>query len=721
MLVILALGCAAFVAVVTINFGAAAAAAIMGVVSVFYLTLNAIAGDKKDDKKALISRLFRISWITHAASAVVWAGAIGAALYPFMQEVLFDDLKVTVVDELRLPVSDAEVSMTLGNWHRSVAVSNNGVASLSYPLRWGPKVGSLRITERGKITELQILRKDARFEELVVSIGSNTPRFRVTHLSLRLAAIDAVLRGTLPPDLADRFPHIVGAIENAVWVETNSLLSNYPETNGATYFGSRLEESLSIDIPAAAPRYSNISGNGDIPKSIAHSRLAKEFYANAQVDLSQGIFGCPADVPLGGDYRAEINTGATFNTGNLARLDDVAEVSLRQRNLNFNRDERGLVSILMRRLVDFGFLSELLRAATPVPASYGMTKDGIAGYLRFMIDHRIPRGVIDTMLNLTHDDGCGDGNPTEITLTLPPPVLRVTIIENISENSLPISDIQASITERTQIVPLPLAGRGRTMAVHWQSEILKPGEAIVIPRKLMVEGTMTPSQVADWQEAAQSPLTELQVVQRSVNGAPDVHAARAFVIGTNQLIQGAPPQENEQRPLYVIGPSIEHVSIKINDVWLPLRDDTGKTLTILMGYEFGSCPYVFTSAANDMPEINRGQIIRDQLGSANERDNELYIGQRLHLVEIRELEDEVSHINRVSLVMRERSGRTRLVDATDPVIRKKDRSYATLRKGDVLRLHFPPIAQSKDASFYLRVRGYYTLQSHRRFAAASGL
>lgn len=716
-LVFLALGCAALVAAVTVVFGTAHAAIVTGVATVFYFTLNVMLGAKHDDQAAagLLSRLFRVSWVTYASNFIVWAAALAVFSWPIARQNLYDEVTITVVNELGAPVPDASVKFQLGWRDQAVTVGDDGSGQALYPLYWGPDEATIVVQQRGTSTEREVTRSGRVFADLTIGIQSSIPRFRVTHVTLRSAAIDTVLRGRTPPELASLFPNIAGVVRNSVWQQADEVLSFYnnmndvPDDSETGYLGAVLSGTRQDGSNVS---YDSSAGAQNIPSWLRDVRVADTRSVPAQFDLARGIWGCPFNTALGPDYRVEAHAPEVFFSGNHVRLDRTAEGSLRARGIAVAVDDSGVASVALRRLADYRFLQEVLQQVAPDPRSWSI--DGSYRYLNYFVGLEAPAGIVDAhvMINEPVCGGSG-GYSSSVRLTLPPPVLRVTVIENISSDVLSIGGIESVMNTRRGFSD---AGVEETDTVPWPSGVLRPGEGIVVPRRVFFEGAFSPEEVRAWRSMDPGPTTFLSI-ERPRDAQRDLAFRQVgFTVGANQIVQrssgvhqpGVGWRDRSDPPQYVLGPSVEHLTIRVNDVPIETREDSGLTLAVLAGSEVGSCPFVFVSAGPGASLINRGHVITDRIGAESEGTDRIYLGRRFDLIEVREIEHEVSQINRVRLIVRQSDGKERTYSPAQPVLHRQDTDYLTLSQGDILSLSFDYAPHAADESYYLEVTGYYT-------------
>ncbi|HSL21498.1 MAG TPA: toll/interleukin-1 receptor domain-containing protein [Vicinamibacterales bacterium] len=730
----LALGLAALVVTSAISFGPFVAASLVGALALSYVVLNLLFSRRRHDRAAatFLRRAFAIGWVTTLTSIVVWVAAIGAGAYPHARRALYDDFSIAVYDELRKPVPEAQVTVALGERHVRVPLGADGIGRVEYPLFWGPREAAVSIRHTSDDLERPFSRDSGRFADLILGIPSGVERFRVHHLTLEGLAIDALHHGQTPPELVDVVPRIVGVIRNPVWDETEAYLRVYPTlgTRDGTYLAPLLERpnasseggSAAETLRSRRAAWERASAgdratmNSPEVQRLARSlRWPRELYASIRWDFSKGVLGCPTHKPLDADYRLILGDLANYRVGAPLEPNDAATAAWRPTGLRRLRDEDGSMRGALVRLVDHQWLGQLI-ATKPIVEE--LHPDTLA-YLSFMTERSVPPGVVKAEIRLAPDEGC-DLKYSGVELTMPPAELRVSIIENVSVTPLPITAVVQGMARRDRIEPWVQGGVDADVNTPWPGGMLAPGTAIAVPRRLIIQHAVAEKEVTAWRAGAEGPLLSYRVAApapgvyfgvETVREA-SIERASGIALRAGQVRPGEPWDHNDPphaSPPYVIGPSVERLAVRVNDIEFPMREDAGMAFAMIGGQLFGSCPFVYATADSGGVFLNRGQIIADHIGANAEGTDRLYLGRSVGRIEIRELEPEISQLNRVRLLVQGGDGRERVYPAAQQELRRTDTRYVALRRGETLVLEFPGYSpQEQDRAVFLEAVGFYT-------------
>jgi len=722
-LLTLALGLAALVIGTTLAFGPLVAAAVAGGFALAYFVLNLLFARRRGERAAasFLRRAFAVGWVTIAANVLVWTAAAGAFVYPYARERLYDDFSIAVVDELRRPVADAQITVVLGERRTRVALNSDGVGVFEYPLYWGAPGGEVAIQHRDYSASHAIQRgDDKRFADMTIGAPSGVERFRVSHLTLAELAIDLMHKGRVPVELTSAFPNIVGVVQNPVWDTTEAYLSMFwgilgsdivesGSYAGAVEFSAPGEVTARQDIEGAArDRYQGLR----FPETRNY-----EFAA----DFSNGVEGCPVNRPLDGDYRLALNTADDFNFGDFLTGPDPGALE----RLGAARDEGGRFSGEIVRLIDHQWLQRNRQTMIDF-----QTREFSAEYARrssafvdFFIERRLPFGVAFAEASLAPRPGCGSPQTMMFRFWIRTPKLRISIIENVSDEALPIGAIVQRLTDRQGARPWSAEDRGEArLETPWAGGTLAPGAAIVVPRRLFFDDALSPDELTAYRAQAQNGETVSFTVAPFEQRFPDAEPyeregirfqdqGSAFTIRAGQMaMRERINTDMKGTAVYPLGASVDSLAVALNGVEFALREDEGRNLAMLAGSVMvGSCPFVFAAHEGSTVMLNRGQIIRDQIGRGAEGADRVYLGRTVSAVEIRELEPEVTRLNRVRLIVEKADGREVAYAASGAALRARDGRYIVLRQGERTALRFPGYTPAEDdVAVYLEAVGYYT-------------
>ncbi|MFZ4120574.1 MAG: toll/interleukin-1 receptor domain-containing protein [Caulobacterales bacterium] len=736
-LLLLAVGLAALTVTTAIAFGPVTAGALVGGLVLGYLVMNLLFSRRRNDRAAatFLRRAFAVGWVTTLANVVVWGGAIAAGAYPYAKPLLYPEFSIAVFDELQAPVPDAQVSVELGGHQIRVALGADGVGRISYPLRWGPQTGTVLVRRDDYELARPIARVNGRFGDLSLGVPSGQQRLRVSHVTLEDLAIDAVHQGRTPPEIAAAFPKIVGVVRNAVWEETDRYLANYRVVDpNATV------SELALGADGADQPSTQLYG-GDINQDWHRSlRWVQELVARTPYDFSSGVMGCPVDQALDTSFRLFVGDTDGFYRSNRLGLTPEAQAALAPLGLESAMDEQGQIAARLFKLVDAAWLTQFLQEREGViRTDAGDALPEATAYAGYLTRLGVPAGVVTAELDLAAHPGC-ELQFAAVDLTFPAASLRVSIVENVSDVALPIEAVVQGMAGGPGLRVWAEGGSSdRSAETPWALGVLQPGEAIAVPRRLMLPGTLTREEVtaitnrppgppigfevfsasaqaeeAAGEEGALGPSTPsdeafLNTLQARMSSG-FARSAQRFTIGAGQVARD--PVTDETPPpavRYAIGPTVEALAVRIGGIEFGLREDAGRTLAIVAGFEFGSCPFVFASLPGQQTMLNRGAVITDQVGPEREAADRVYLGQAVGRVEIRELEPERSVLNRVRLVVEGADRTTRTYAPAAPALAGTDGLRVTLEQGDRLALSFPGyVPRHDDRAVFLEAVGYYT-------------
>jgi hypothetical protein len=713
----LALGLATLIVTSAIAFGPLTATALVGGLSLAYLVLNLLFSRRRNDRAAatFLRRALAVGWVTTVTNIVVWCAAIGAGAYPYARGALYQTFSIAVFDEMRTPIPDAQVTVTLGNKPTRVVLDENGVGHMVYPLYWGPQNATITLLHRDHETEREIAREGARFADITLGAPSGAERLRVRHLTLRGLAIDAVLHGIRPPEFAQLVPALAGVVRNEVWEEVDQYLAAFPALQGLGDGGS-LGHRVGDEGDAAGPE-AVVWDDSVSPRSLMGLRFPDAVSVALAANFSRVIYGCPIDQVLDSNYQLILGDSHNWFSDNVLQPRAEAVRALSGRGLENVREEDGSVRGTLMRLADYDFLGPLMDGNAPTT---GQASREHLATLRFLTARRPPAGLLLATLNLTSKNmsNC-DELQASVDISIPALAMRVSFIENVSDEPLPVSAIIQGMTDRQAIEVWSPRDSDRTAESPWPGGMLAPGDAIAVPRRLLIEDGLSAQDVAAWRARAEGAPISFDVLpdpetQPQINGPNDpllTNNARGFTLRSGQ-VRFVDLRNGLRTPLatpYVVGPSAESLTVRINDVDFDMREDSGTILAILFGAGVGSCPFVYATRPGEDTLLNRGAIITDQIGASAEAVSRRYLGRAVGRIEIHEREAEISYLNRARLIVVGGDGRERVYQPALRTLRGVDDQYARLEQGNTLVVNFPGYQpRADDRAVYLEAVGYYT-------------
>lgn len=724
--VILAVGLAFLFASISLVYGAAVATAVVGGAAVAYAALNVLLGKKKDDATAsqMLRRVFSVNRrTTYAAAAIVWLGALAIVAVPRADRALSAEFTIRVVDEGRQPVEGARVDIRFDGGWRPVPLEH-GVGRVTYYPRSTAAAALVRIRYQGSDRTIPIrMDADRRYADLVIPVWSGEAMVSVTHLTVAGMAMEPVLHGALPDDLRPRFPHVI-VLRNAVTDTAREVLQLYRLADrpaSLVYLRSERDRSG----PVRRVRRET-AGRADRAleaylRRVRSRQYPQTLYATIDMDFSHDILGAPADQPLPAGFLASLYRTDPEQDGTHVLPDAAAEAWIAANVPDIARTPDGSVGMLLERLIDARLAATLLDGGH-LPTAYDI---GEQGYLRYMLRHNLPAGLIGGRVEF-YWNGCGEDEAPRFSIVLPPPVLRVTLLKNSGTRPINISEIVLTMEQRNGLQRATAPAPTRQIATPFDQ--LEPGEALLIPREVSVRAVHTDAEVAAFRRRPRQPLARLQLPLRPADpvlaarpGWPQPRSRRpaGIVLSVGQLrVRDTPAASLEDDevqaglsqagPSYFLGPSVGEIDYVVNGVRMRARSDRHTVIAMIGGIEVGSCPFVFARYRPGAAPLNLGQIIRNRVGFAARGRDRVAIPRGFSALEIRELEDEISYLDGVWLIVRSARGERRY-PALNRHLGAEDGRFAVLRRGDSLPLRFGHIPSPGDGQVSLEVSGYYDL------------
>lgn len=727
-IVILAIGLGVLHVAISIVFGPGIASALVAGIGIAYAAYNSLLGKPKDDPEAkqLLARLFAVGKVTWATIALVWLSAVTVAAYPLVDRMLSEEFTIAVVDERRQPAGDAQVEIRFGDSVRRVALTR-GVGTVRYYPSLAPKTAEIIIDNKGvRQTIVHRMDADGRYPDLVIPVWSGEPPLSVTHLTATGVAIDAFLHGDLPEELRERYPRVT-VMRGPVFDTAAEFVKIYRDfassSPGMKY--SRAD-SGGGNGPKRVEATALEEGGGDAWmqrywNKVKNLRYAEQVSGEVELDFSSELLGAPADQPLPDGFLARMNNADDYALGTKAVPDASTEAWIRGHLGEAARGPNGEVSLAVERLLTAADLAYLLSRETR--SDPAMTPDPVLhGYLRYMEKHNLPAGLIRAFVHLDPDiSDCAFTAP-HVRLFLPEPELRVTILKNNGDKPVKIDELVLTLQTRDGLQRA--AERAPQQESRLPFDVLAPGEAVLVPRELSIKAIYTDAEVAEFRAPSTGPTASFRLLPQPPMPRPGAEidpaaplvfqsrprslklpAARLRPARADELIPEG-KSFAQRGPAYVVGPSASEVDYVVNGVRIRARSDNRTAIAMIGGWETGSCPFVFAHFQPGQSPLNLGQIITNQIGSANKRVDRMSIPAGFAGIEVRERENEISYLDSARLAVRRPQGVVRYPARNRELIRDDGR-YAVLRKGEQLTLDFGYVRRAGDGDAVLEVTGYY--------------
>jgi hypothetical protein len=642
--------------------------------------------------------------------------AVAASSLYFLRE----EFTVVLIDEYGLPIDDADVKADVGTSDQAIKISHGrGVVSY-YP--FSAAEATLTISYRGMRKIARETRpKNGKFADVTVRLFSGREVISAAHLTADGIAIDALLKGELPPDLSAIYPKVV-VLKNEVYDAARSFIDIYTE-----FKESGLEYERAVPDKAVLKRIvrAEVNAGGDndprLKTYFPHAqrlRTPMNLSVDVPLDMSADITGYSTDAPLPQGFRLRLLQPDKWYSGDEATPDEFTSQLLRSAKSPIGRTAAGGVAISLERLVSGSEIREIMGRSI---GGSSPTDPSSRAYLDFMIRNDAPRGLIGASFHLDPVECGGSNGDPHIALELPGPELRVTLLKNTSDGPIRIQEILSVVRSGGELWRMDQAVAKKL--VRSEFDILEPGEAILVPRWIGVRAIHTQDEVAGFEAAPSGRITTFYpAIRRNEYTVYDEayyskmsHMPKHVSIDSARVVTGVPASDRASAsnilagrrprgPLYAIGPVVDEIDYVVNGVRLRSRPDNGSVISMVGDLEIGSCPFVFAHRRG-APELNIGRIIRDRIGRGAFGRDSIRIPSGTDRIELRELEDETSYIDAAALIV-VRNRQSRRIPARAPLLSAQDGRSAVLRRGDRLWLGFDYTARDAD-QVWLEISGYY--------------
>lgn len=726
-IVVLAIGLGALHVAISIRFGPGIASALVAGIGIAYAAFNLLVGKPKDDPGARVSiaRLMAVSKVTYAAIALVWLSVVALAAYPIIDQMRKKEFTITVVDEDRRPV-DAVVEVRIGAKRLKVPIEK-GIGTVIYYPSAAVRSAQILVDNKGILQSVD-LRADAEghFANVVIPIWTGEPPLSVAHFTVSGVAIDAFLHGELPPDLVERYPRVT-VIRTPVFDSVKEFLSIYRDFKDSEDNLDYSRSETGVTGGKSVKAHTETNG-GDAWLQAYRSQMMKlklptPLSADFDLDFSTRLFGASVDQPLPEGFLAYLQPEAEWSSENQAIPDAGTDAWIRSNLKSVGHGPNGAVSLNLERLFTVDDINYVLK--NRIRSGDGFEDTEADAYLRYMIRHSLPEGLIRAAVNL--DSVYCDGGQTHpsISLYLPEPKMRFTLLKNITDKPVKIDSLLLTLQARDKLQRAGQAAPEEESKIPF--DVLAPGEAILIPRELSIEAAYSDSEIAQFHKPATKSVGTFRLLPRlprevfgtkraasSVAGFYD--RPRQLKIPLSHLLQqeividDASEGEDlgQKGATYLVGPSTSEIDYVVNGVKIRARSDRRQVLAMIgwSGMEMGSCPFVFAQYSSAPRPLNLGQIIANQVGIGAKGPDRVSIPAGFTRLEIRERENEISYLDSATLRVKRPQGYANY-NARNPMLGKDDGRYAILRKGDLVTLNFGYVPRAGDGEVMLEVNGYY--------------
>lgn len=262
--------------------------------------------------------------------------------------------------------------------------------------------------------------------------------------------------------------------------------------------------------------------------------------------------------------------------------------------------------------------------------------------------------------------------------------------ENVSQKPISLGGIfgDKKTDASLQAAPFrPAAGAGTAM-IDSSAVTIAPGQSVL--ELTNITFSVDPDSLVEFRKYRQS----MDAIHARVG-------ANGFS-GNVNAYQGPEPKN------YIYGPAMAVTGAMVNSVRVDFNEMPAPNfVNMTIGYESGSCPYLYSWSASDQEWIDHGKILHKGQGIANSyTETRTFPGLRTHF-RIEEHEPEMAHLQRPALFVEFRDGSSQTFTPLGPA---DSAAGMTLMWGEAVDFSFavPDTVRADDVvETRLEVTGYY--------------
>jgi hypothetical protein len=170
-----------------------------------------------------------------------------------------------------------------------------------------------------------------------------------------------------------------------------------------------------------------------------------------------------------------------------------------------------------------------------------------------------------------------------------------------------------------------------------------------------------------------------------------------------------PPQAPKVGP-YVFGPELALQGITVDGARVSLTEESANYLELTASSGGGSCPFLYAFDETAQDWINHGKVIDQANAESKRMTQEVKLAKPAFRFRLAEQELEMSMIDRAALILKMKSGSSRVVEADDALMAQADGRERIILSGQAAEFSFrmPADVQMADIEeTYLSITGYY--------------
>jgi hypothetical protein len=310
----------------------------------------------------------------------------------------------------------------------------------------------------------------------------------------------------------------------------------------------------------------------------------------------------------------------------------------------------------------------------------------------------------------------------ELTLANRIPVLKVAVVENITNSPIEIGEFSLKKNLNKQLVERQdnndiLAKMSIRKESLFPLKILAPKEKILIPLELYFEYNKWNKDFIKRISVKFNPPNEL----REIKNMKYIHITEEKEMDNIPMIKKISLQTLREfldkeitdvsvEKEFIYGTSISIEQIAIDGKIYPFRKFDEKAFILHSMSEQGSCPYAYTYSPEIKQWLSEGHILYGKSSKRKEGWDSIKLKRFTGKVIIKENDPEVSFIDLLRIRVKNSDGKEQVLLPKQAVLRSEDQQYLTMKQGDQTEVEFDGFQENAGSTFYLESKGYYEVK-----------
>ena len=326
---------------------------------------------------------------------------------------------------------------------------------------------------------------------------------------------------------------------------------------------------------------------------------------------------------------------------------------------------------------------------------------------RFLYSRGCPKQLFAVWANL--EEVCGGDEEPGWTLTLArvEPIVDFVTLQNISGNSVEISQLYGLSSNenlcRKGSSATSFSENPSTKLLH-RSFKLSPNERLLVPVKFSFAGPLLSAGIenANLDKDAQDVFDQIRFTQSNT----PINFGGGLYLYKEQL---SPPQKPPVSE-YAYGPEWQIRAVEVDGSPITLSKKSSNFLNLAITSGGASCPYLLAWNPNSEKWTEYGKILHEATSKSSEREHVLRISAFRSRFLLAEREPEIAYIDQAELSIELKDGRSLVISASDQRLALRDGQYLVLRQGQTAEFRFDlpkDVKESDITQSTLTVFGYY--------------